>query len=209
MRNRRYVQRKGPLVVYANDSGMTRAFRNIPGVELCSLDRLGLLSLAPGGHLGRFIIWTKSAFEKLDGVFGTKAQASSSKKGWKPPAHIMTQPDLSRVINSDEIQSAVNAPKSGKTRAHAPLKRNPLKNKAAMDRLNPYAKVAAEMRQRAEAERAKAKAGKKAGARSAVGQKFYESMMVESEYHKGGDDAELFENYKYWLGEEKPEAKPE
>ena len=100
MRNRRYVQRKGPLVVYANDSGMTRAFRNIPGVELCSVDRLGLLSLAPGGHLGRFIIWTKSAFEKLDGVFGTKAQASSSKKGWKPPAHIMTQPDLSRVINS-------------------------------------------------------------------------------------------------------------
>ena len=61
MRNRRYVQRKGPLVVYANDSGMTRAFRNIPGVELCSVDRLGLLSLAPGGHLGRFIIWTKSA----------------------------------------------------------------------------------------------------------------------------------------------------
>ena len=55
-----------------------------------------------------------------------------------------------------------------------------------MDRLNPYAKVAAEMRQRAEAERAKAKAGKKAGARSAVGQKFYESAMVESEYHKGG-----------------------
>ena len=209
MRNRRYVQRKGPLVVYENDSGMTRAFRNIPGVELCSVDRLGLLSLAPGGHLGRFIIWTKSAFEKLDGVFGTKAQASSSKKGWKPPAHIMTQPDLSRLINSDEIQSVVNAPKTGKTRAHAPLKRNPLKNKAAMDRLNPYAKVAAEMRQRAEAERAKAKAGKKAGARSAVGQKFYEAMLVESEYHKGGDDAELFENYKFWLGEEQVEAKPE
>ena len=57
----------------------------------------------------------------------------------------MTVPDLSRVINSDEIQSAVNAPKAGKTRAHAPLKRNPLKNKAAMERLNPYAKVAAQM----------------------------------------------------------------
>ena len=25
----------------------------------------------------------------------------------------------------------------------------------------------------------------------------------------GRDDAELFENYKYWLGEEKQEAKPE
>ena len=57
----------------------------------------------------------------------------------------MAVPDLSRVINSDEIQSAVNAPKAGKTRAHAPLKRNPLKNKAAMERLNPYAKVAAQM----------------------------------------------------------------
>lgn len=28
------------------------------------------MQLAPGGHLGRFIIWTKSAFDKLDGIFG-------------------------------------------------------------------------------------------------------------------------------------------
>ena len=28
------------------------------------------LQLAPGGHLGRFIIWTKSAFAKLDEIFG-------------------------------------------------------------------------------------------------------------------------------------------
>lgn len=28
------------------------------------------LQLAPGGHLGRFIIWTKSAFSKLDEIFG-------------------------------------------------------------------------------------------------------------------------------------------
>ena len=41
----------------------------------------------------------------------------------------------------------------------------------------PVREVAAEMRQRAEAERAKA-SWQKAGARSAVGQKFYESMMV-------------------------------
>ena len=75
MRNRRYVQRRGPLVVYADDDGITKAFRNIPGVELCSVDRLGLLTLAPGGHVGRFIIWTKKAFEKLDAVFGTAAAA--------------------------------------------------------------------------------------------------------------------------------------
>ena len=28
------------------------------------------VQLAPGGHLGRFIIWTKSAFDRLDEVFG-------------------------------------------------------------------------------------------------------------------------------------------
>ena len=68
MRNRRYTLRKGPLVVYANDGGITKAFRNLPGVELAHVDRLNLLQLAPGGHLGRFCIWTKSAFERLDKV---------------------------------------------------------------------------------------------------------------------------------------------
>lgn len=48
----------------------SRAFRNLPGVELCSVDRLNLLQLAPGGHLGRFCVWTKSAVEKLDSIFG-------------------------------------------------------------------------------------------------------------------------------------------
>jgi large subunit ribosomal protein L4e len=168
--------------------------RNIPGVELCAVDRLGLLTLAPGGHLGRFVIWTQGAFAKLDAIYGTASAASSSKKGWKPPANIMAVPDLSRVINSDEIQSAVNAPKAGKARAHAPLKRNPLKNKAAMERLNPYAKVAAKMRADAEAERAKAKAAKKGGARSEVGAKFYAGMKQESNY-----EGELFDNFAVWL----------
>jgi len=194
MRNRRYVQRRGPLVVYSEDNGLTRAFRNIPGVELCSVDRLGLLTLAPGGHVGRFIIWTKSAFEKLDSVFGTSTKKSASKKGWKPPTNIMSQTDLARIINSDEIQSALKAPKLGNIRAHAPLKRNPLKNKSAMDKLNPYAKVAREMQARAQEERSKAKAAKSSAARSAVGQKFYESMKVDSNY-----EGELFEDFDDWL----------
>ena len=70
MRNRRYVMRKGPLVVYGTDSGISKAFRNLPGVDVCSVHSLNLLQLAPGGHLGRFVIWTKSAFEQLDTIFG-------------------------------------------------------------------------------------------------------------------------------------------
>lgn len=31
MRNRRRIQKRGPLVIYNKDNGITRAFRNIPG----------------------------------------------------------------------------------------------------------------------------------------------------------------------------------
>merc|ERR1712146_632615 len=65
LRNRRFTQRRGPLIVYANDNGLVKAFRNIPGVELCNVTRMNLLQLAPGGHLGRFIIWTQAASKLL------------------------------------------------------------------------------------------------------------------------------------------------
>ena len=49
LRNRRYVLRKGPLVVYANkNANIKRAFRNIPGVDTCNVNELNLLDLAPG-----------------------------------------------------------------------------------------------------------------------------------------------------------------
>jgi ribosomal protein L4 len=40
MRNRRYVLRRGPLVVYSESTAtVTRAIRNLPGVEFCQVDR--------------------------------------------------------------------------------------------------------------------------------------------------------------------------
>ena len=73
-RNRRYVIRKGPLIVYnddENDQKVVKAARNIVGVDVCNVHRLNLLKLAPGGTLGRFVIWTQSAFRALNDVFGT------------------------------------------------------------------------------------------------------------------------------------------
>ena len=55
------------------------------------------------------------------------------------PQHIMTMPDLARLINSDEIQSVVRAVKPRARRAT--IKKNPLKNSAIMTRLNPHAAV--------------------------------------------------------------------
>eukprot|EP01026_Neomeris_dumetosa_P081508 TRINITY_DN916_c0_g1_i1.p1 TRINITY_DN916_c0_g1~~TRINITY_DN916_c0_g1_i1.p1 ORF type:complete len:378 (-),score=43.69 TRINITY_DN916_c0_g1_i1:84-1217(-) len=156
MRNRRYTMRKGPLIIYGGDGHVARAFRNIPGVELCHVERLNLLQLAPGGHMGRFIIWTKSAFDKLDEVFGTFEEESKQKKGWKLPQNLMSNSDLTRLINSDEIQSIVKPPKESK---YKPLiKTNPLKNLGAMLELNPYSAIARQMEQTNQEQRTKAKA---------------------------------------------------
>ncbi|MCO5594782.1 hypothetical protein L7F22_048815 [Adiantum nelumboides] len=138
MRNRRYVARRGPLIVYGTEGAkLVKAFRNIPGVEVASVDRLNLLQLAPGGHLGRFIIWTKCAFEKLDRVFGSVDEKSKAKKNYTLPRPLMANSDLSRIINSDEIQSVVCPTKKEVKRRV--LKKNPLKNFGSLVKLNPYA----------------------------------------------------------------------
>merc|ERR1712057_57291 len=140
MRNRRHVQRRGPLVVYANDNGISKGFRGLSGVEVCHVDRLNLLQLAPGGHLGRFVVFTEGALAKLDSLYGGKnGKLSEEKKGYRVPRHTMTNSDLPRVINSDEIQSRVKPAQSqAKFRR---IKKNPLKNLGTMVKLNPYALV--------------------------------------------------------------------
>jgi large subunit ribosomal protein L4e len=135
MRNRRHVQRRGPLVVVdKNTAAAAKAFRNIPGVEVASVDSLNLLQLAPGGHLGRFIVWTQSAYGALDRQF-------ANKKGFKAPVAKMANPDLARIINSDCIQSKLRAAGPAKQR-RAIQKRNPLTNLGALLKLNPHAKSA-------------------------------------------------------------------
>ena len=47
MRNRRYVNRKGPLIVYDQDNGISKAFRNLPGVDILPVDALNLLHVCP------------------------------------------------------------------------------------------------------------------------------------------------------------------
>ena len=82
IRGRRHRQRRGPLIVYNEDNGIVKAFRNLPGVEVVNVRRLNLLQLAPGGHLGRFVVWTEGAFGLLDEVFGTFDKASVYKKDY-------------------------------------------------------------------------------------------------------------------------------
>uniref|UniRef100_A0A1I8FAZ1 Ribos_L4_asso_C domain-containing protein n=1 Tax=Macrostomum lignano TaxID=282301 RepID=A0A1I8FAZ1_9PLAT len=129
MRNRARIQKRGPLVIYAKDNGLCRAFRNIPGVTLICVSRLNLLKLAPGGHLGRFVIWSESAFRQLDQIYAKS----------KLPDNKMASTDLTGILRSDEVKAAVR-PRQAR-QARAVLKKNPLKNVNVMAKLNPYALV--------------------------------------------------------------------
>ncbi|KAK1760846.1 ribosomal protein L4 domain-containing protein [Echria macrotheca] len=136
LRGRRHRQRRGPLVVYsaqADGTEVAKGFRNIPGVETSPVDALNLLQLAPGGHLGRFIVWTSAAIKELDAIY-------ESKSGFNLPANVVSQADLTRLINSSEIQSVLNAPKGvARTKRSQVQKKNPLRNKQILARQNPYA----------------------------------------------------------------------
>lgn len=146
MRNRRYTMRRGPLVVYNEDNGIVRAMRNIPGVETACVDRLNLLKLAPGGNFGRFIIWTEGAFEKIATMYGDAGSNAPLKKGYHLPRAQMDNADVSRIINSDEIQSVLR-PKLEAPKKFA-VKKNPLKNPMVMARLNPGVMKKREMRKK-------------------------------------------------------------
>lgn len=142
MRNRRHIIRRGPLVVVthsAKKAGAAKAFRNIPGVEVASVRALNLLQLAPGGHVGRFVIWSEGAFKALDHVFGTFRAESRQKHGYKLPQPILANADIARIINSNEIQKVVKP--AQKTPFVPRQKKNPLKNFGVMLKLNPYAAV--------------------------------------------------------------------
>ena len=211
MRNRRYVQRRGPLVIYADEDDETaRAFRNIAGVDLvhsewregaprrhcpafCGrprarppraapyrarltraqrtpplrlrlrlrlrppVDRLNLLQLAPGGHMGRFCVWTEKAFARLDDLFGAGVgEAAKLKTGFTLARAPMLNADLARLINSTDVQAVLRP--AVRDRRLSRQKKNPLRNRAAMFKLNPYAKVVRESEMKAEAARATARA---------------------------------------------------
>ena len=122
-RNRKYKIKKGPLIIYDNGSvNVKKAARNIPG-----------------GHLGRFVIWTKDAFEKLNSIFGNRTNPGVEKKGYILERPMLTNANIARIINSDDIQSVVKPMEKNKV-MHDKQKKNPLTNKVKMDFLNPYKK---------------------------------------------------------------------
>ena len=111
---------------------------NLPGVELTSVDALSVLDLAPGGHLGRFCVWTEAAFRRLNDLFGDGTAAAALKRGFVLPRGEMQNADLASVINRTEIQSVL---RPVRRTSRTVRKANPLRNGRVMNKLNPYEKV--------------------------------------------------------------------
>ncbi len=68
-RGRPYKKGVGPLLVVGEDKGIFRAARNIPGVDIITVDQLNAELLAPGGAPARLTIWTESALEEVNRRF--------------------------------------------------------------------------------------------------------------------------------------------
>jgi large subunit ribosomal protein L4e len=69
-RGRRIKHAVGPLLVITENKGIAQAARNLLGVDVTTVRNLNTELLAPGTHPGRLTVWTKSAFEKLDELYG-------------------------------------------------------------------------------------------------------------------------------------------
>jgi len=181
MRNRRYKMKKGPMVIYKEDNGIVRAMRNIPGVETACVTHLNLLKLAPGGNIGRFLIWTESAFKFLHAMYGTLKSGAPLKKGFTLPKAAMENADVARIINSDEIQSVLRPKKEAPVKYAR--KTNPLKSMKAMALLNPHAR-----QRKAAASRQQQEGTQEHKDVQAKRKKRQEAGKVYNKKHKKGDE---------------------
>lgn len=69
-RGRRIKQAIGPLIVINQNKGIIEAARNILGVNISTVQDLSPETLAPGTHPGRLTIWTTSAIQQLNQLYG-------------------------------------------------------------------------------------------------------------------------------------------
>ena len=167
------------MVIYNQDEGIVKAFRNIPGVETASVQSLNLLQLAPGGHVGRFVIWTQDAFEALDSIYGSTTTPSATKKDYTLPHPIVTNTDLPRIINSDEIQSVVRPAGQAIVKRPYTQRKNPLVNNGVLVRFNPYAQTLRRREILAQEARAAGKVQKGPKAKKVLNKAFISGMLTE------------------------------
>jgi large subunit ribosomal protein L4e len=72
---------KSALVIASDNAAILKSARNIPGINVTSVNKLTITDLAPGGVAGRLTIWTKKAIEQLKQ--GKQGKETKEKKEMK------------------------------------------------------------------------------------------------------------------------------
>jgi large subunit ribosomal protein L4e len=148
MRNRRFKKRRGPLVVVDNEAqALERALRNIAGVDVLNVNRLNIRNLAPGGQLGRLLVFTEGALAELKQQFGSLRGSGTVRKNYLLRREVLSNPDIGQIINSNEVQKCLRAKRTTKV-LHTRQRKNPFRNRKHMDYLNPFNKELREQRQK-------------------------------------------------------------
>jgi large subunit ribosomal protein L4e len=70
MRGRKYKKKKSVLIVVNNKKEISKAGKNILGVDVCLVKNLNAELLAPGTQAGRLTIWSESAIKRLGEIYG-------------------------------------------------------------------------------------------------------------------------------------------
>ena len=65
-RGRKYIGKKGPLIVVSKDCRLIDASKNIPGIDVVNVKNLNAELLAPGTKPGRITLWTDKAIEIME-----------------------------------------------------------------------------------------------------------------------------------------------
>jgi large subunit ribosomal protein L4e len=65
-RGRKYIKKIGPLIVVSKEDKLTKASKNIPGIDVIGVKNLNAEVLAPGASPGRLTLWTDAAINKLE-----------------------------------------------------------------------------------------------------------------------------------------------
>jgi hypothetical protein len=106
----------------------------------------------------------------LNNVFGSYKAESTEKRGYNLNRSMMNCADIARIINSDQVQAKLRAVRTS-VRVHDKTKKNPLKHRGIMNKLNPVAKQMRATLAKQEADRHAARAKLIKEKRSKAGRK--------------------------------------
>lgn len=90
-------------IIYNEDNGIIKVFRNIFGIILFNVSKLNILKFVFGGYVGCFCIWIESVFWKLDELYGIWCKVVFFKSNYNFFMYKMINIDFSRILKSLEI----------------------------------------------------------------------------------------------------------